>query len=180
MSNFIPDQPKESVDVPFFEDVTSAEGWQGQTTTKTINALKSEITISISRMGGVITAFRQGKFLVNQKERNGYQILYNLETSSGGLYPCRLDIAALPVRGMPSSSFEKRTEKSMRMALYMAKISLDGLWFLQQLSPGYAPLMPFLLNDGGKTITQLWSESPVMSNLLPSGDFIEGDVKEIK
>jgi hypothetical protein len=63
----------------------------------------------------------------------------------------------------------------------MLRNSFDGLWFLQQLSPGFAPLMPFMLADGNMTVSQLWSESSMMSNLLPpgEGDFVEGQVKEV-
>jgi hypothetical protein len=66
------------------------------------------------------------------------------------------------------------------MSLYMLRTALDGTWFLQQLSPGYAPLMPWMLVDGEHTITQLWQESSIMRNLLPPGetDFVvEGQFK---
>lgn len=70
------------------------------------------------------------------------------------------------------------------MALYMLRQGLSGLWFLQQLSPGYAALMPWMLTsgkNGEKTITQLWSESQSFSNLLPPGnaEFVEGTYKEV-
>ena len=35
--NFIPEQSKESKHVPYYEDATKADGWQGQATDKTIN-----------------------------------------------------------------------------------------------------------------------------------------------
>ena len=106
---------------------------------------------------------------------------YNIEGADGSMVPGRIDIAALPVREGKFSSYQTRSEKSLKMALYMLKISFDGLWFLQQLSPGFAPLMPFMLAKGDLTISQLWSESAVMQNLLPHGedDFVDGKVTVI-
>lgn len=183
MTNFIPEQPKQISDVPYFEDVSSAQGWQGQTTTKSIDTLKSEILMAISRLGGSVTGFQKGKFMVGDRERLGYRVMYNIETGDGNLFPGRIDIAALPVKRNPVTSYEIRCEKSLRMALFMLRDAFDGLWFLQQLSPGFAPLLPFMLSgNGDMTISQLWSESAVMKNLLPPGDddFIDGDAKEIE
>lgn len=39
--DFIPEQSKNSVDVPYFEDVTGEVGWQGQSTTKSIETFKT-------------------------------------------------------------------------------------------------------------------------------------------
>jgi len=179
MTNFIPDPPKNVESVPNYEDVTSAQGWQGQTTTKSIETLKSEISQAISRLGGMVTGFQKGKFQVGEQERQGYRVTYSIDDSNGHMIPGRIDIAALPVRRNPYGSYESRCEKSLKMALFMLRDSFDGLWFLQKLSPGFAPLMPFMLSgQGDMTISQLWSESAVMKNLLPPGDndFIEGEV----
>jgi hypothetical protein len=67
------------------------------------------------------------------------------------------------------------------MALYMLRDVFNGLWFLQQLSPGYAALMPFMIADEhGHTVSQLWAESAVMKRLLPppGADFTDGEVIE--
>jgi hypothetical protein len=65
------------------------------------------------------------------------------------------------------------------MALYMIRKALEGTWFLQKLSPGYAPLMPWMLTAKGKTIIQVWSEQVFLENLLPSGEeFVEGEIVE--
>ena len=56
----------------------------------------------------------------------------------------------------------------------------NGLWVLEQLSPGYAPLMPFLLVDKEHTVSQLYSEGTAMTNLLPANaEFIEGKVRTV-
>lgn len=183
--NFIPDQPKQAQDVPFYEDVTASGGWQGHSTSKSISSLKSEITASIGRLGGLVTGFQRGTFEIGTQERDGFQIHYVIEQSEGDMMRGRLDVAALPVRKSSRlrRSYETRREKSLRMALYMIRDALDGTWFLQQLSPGYAPLMPWMIEaNSGKSLTQLWSESAAMKQLLPpsDGDFVEGDFEEVE
>lgn len=173
--NFIPEQPKTAQAVPYFEDAKERDGWQGQATTKSIDRLKMEVTESITRLGGFVSGFQQGKFLIENQERQGFQIHYSLAAPDGRFIPGRLDIAALPVKNRWDAG---KKDKSLRMALYMLRIGLDGMWLFQQLSPGFAPLMPFMIaNAEGKTISQLWAESPVMNNLLPPGDaeFIDAE-----
>lgn len=165
--NFVPSQSKESVIVPFFEDANREEGWQGYSTTKGIERLKSEITESITRLGGFVSGFQGGKFVMEKQEREGFQIHYSITSVSGAMIPGRLDIAALPVRDKWNGL---KKDKSLRMALYMLRVALDGMWFMQQLSPGYAPLMPWMIGKDGKTISQMWADSPIMSRLLPPGD----------
>jgi len=170
--NFIPEQSKNSQKVPYYEDVTSADGWQGHTTQKTVNALQSEISQSISRLGGLVTGFQKGTFQSEEGNRDGFRVHYAIEATDGRQVPGRIDIAALPIRR------ESNREKSLKMALYMFHIALNGTWFLQQLSPGYSALVPFMLGQGDKTLSQMWTESPIMNNLLPPGEeeFIDGEV----
>src|SRR4030042_4183330 len=170
--NFIPEQSKETQYIPYYEDATSAEGWQGHTTQKTIKALQSEITQAISRLGGLVTGFQKGAFLSAEGKREGFRVHYAVEAADGSQVPGRIDIAALPIRR------ESNREKSLKMVLYMFHIALNGTWFLQQLSPGYSALVPFMLRHGDKTLSQMWTESPIMNNLLPPGeeDFIDGEV----
>lgn len=187
--NFIPEQPKNNGDVPFFEDVSSTDGWMGQTTTKSIETLKSEITSAVSHLGGMVVGFQRGTFLLNGKNREGFRIHCTIEDNKGKLVPIQIEIAALPVkdtvpyrRGAMRNK-ERRQEESLKMALFMFRDAIRGQWFMQQLSPGYAPLMPFILVENGKTVSQLWSESPIMSKLLPQGsgesEFLEGEVKDV-
>lgn len=179
--NFIPDTPKnQSAEVPYFDDVSGDAGWQGQSTSKSLEALKSEIMSSVSRLGGLVTGFQRGQFMVGSQKRDGFRLAYVVEAPSGQMVPGRIDIAALPVKDVPSlrRSYDTRREKSIKMALYMLRTALDGTWFLQQLSPGYSALMPWMLANDEKTISQLWGESPIMARLLPpaENDFVEGVV----
>ena len=182
--NFIPEQSKDSKRVPYYEDATKADGWQGQATDKTIKALQSEITQSISRLGGLVTGFQRGMFENEDGKRDGFRIHYAIEAADGRQVPGRIDIAALPIKPDlgPRADINRHKELSLKMALYMLRVALDGTWFLQQLSPGYAALVPFMLGPGKKTISELWADSSIMNNLLPPGDdedFIEGEATEI-
>lgn len=163
--NFQPDQPKE-IKVPYFEDALAKDGWQGQATRKTINKLQNEIQGSIQRLGGFVIVFQSGTF----GERAGFRVHIGI-ANEGANMPGYIDIAALPSK----VDTEKSREKSLKMALYMLREALDGQWLLQQLSPGLAPLMPFMMADGQRNITQAWSETAVMAALLPpgGGEFVE-------
>jgi len=181
--NFIPEQASESQTVPYFDDTTREAGWQGQATTKSIKTLQAEILEAIGRLGGLVISFQRGSFQGESGNRDGFRIHYVVQAADGRQVPGRIDIAALPVKTDYSlrRSEDKRKDQSLKMALYMLRMGLDGTWFLQQLSPGYSALVPFMLGPGEKTLSQLWSESSIMNNLLPpgDGDFIDGQVSEI-
>jgi hypothetical protein len=174
MNNFIPEVPKEAQDVPYFDDVSKDAGWQGHTTSKSIETLKSEIITSIGRLGGIVTGFQKGRFNTDSRDRGGFRLLYAIEAPNGNMFPGRIDIAALPVKNdhRHQRSYETRIQQSLKMALYMFKMALDGAWFLQQLSPGYSALMPWMLGKDQKTISQLWGESAIMRNLLPPAESV--------
>lgn len=167
--NFIPEQmTREPQAVPFFEDVTAEQGWRGHTTGKSIEKLKLEIVASIARLGGQVTNFQRGAFQVGDQKRDGFRVHY-VQDQAGKLLYGQLDIAALPVKASyrARQAYEKRRDQSLKMALFMAREALDGIWFLQHLSPGYAPLMPWMLEEAtGKTLTQLWTERSLASEYL--------------
>ena len=171
--NFTPSENKPQA-VPYFEDVTRDAGWQGYTTTKSLDRLQDEVVKAIGRLGGIVSGLQRGTFHIDDRSREGFQVHYAIKAPGGAFVPGRLDIAALPVR----KRYGDNPEKALKMALYMLRTALDGMWFMQQLSPGYAPLMPWMLNSEGKTVSQLWAESPMMSRLLPPGEseFVEGEV----
>lgn len=176
MFSFQPEE-KKAVSVPFYEDAKEKDGWKGQATTKSVSKLQDEISQAINRLGGIVSGFQRGTFFIDDQQREGYQIHYHLKAPNGRLVPGRLDVAALPVRARRDPM---KKEKSLRMALYMVREGLEGMWLMQQLSPGFAALMPFMLGDDNKTISQMWSESPIMDRLLPPSqtEFVEGEVKD--
>ena len=181
MTEWIPEKTTKVLKIPYFDEVTSEGGWRGMSTGKSMDALKSEVTQAMARLDGVVAGFVHGKIVPIKDEtvpeREGFQIHYAIEAENEKLVPGRLDIAALPVRlktrRSRPGSLERQREASLKMALFMARDALTGLWFLRVLSPGFAPLMPWMLVGKGKkaqTITQLWSESAVMKQLLPPAD----------
>jgi hypothetical protein len=189
---FIPEQESKALVVPYFDEVTAEGGWRGMSTGKSMETLKSEVTQAIARLGGVVSGFVFGKVVPIKgetgPEREGYQIHYAVESDGGKMVPGRFDFAALPVRRKSrrsrSGSIERQKEKSLKMGLFMARDALTGLWFLQVLSPGFAPLMPWMIVGSGKnpsTLTQLWSESPVMKQLMPpDGSEFEEDGETVE
>ena len=174
--NFTPETSK-AMDVPYYDDVRAEDGWQGQRTAKSADVLKAEIATAIGRLGGLVSAFQQGTFVIDGKSRQGFQIHYAIQSMNGQYVPGRIDVAALPVR----ANSARLRDASMQMALYMVREAIDGMWFLQQLSPGYAPLMPWMLADGKRTVSQMWADSAIMNNLLPpsDSDFIEAKALKI-
>jgi hypothetical protein len=166
--NFTPDK-SEAKKVPYFEDAKREDGWQGHTTTKNLNALKREVEKALMLLGGIVVGFQQGTYIIDGQERQGFQVHYAV----AGM-PARLDIAALPCRDNWSS---KKKEQSLKMSLYMLSLGLNGAWLMQQLVPGLNPLIPMMLTESGKTVSQLWSENSSMAKLLPppETDFIEAE-----
>lgn len=185
MMEFIPKQSEVSYDVPFYDEVTADAGWRGHSTSKSMDTLKAEITQAVARLGGMVVGFQRGDYRTKMGngtyiDRPGIQVHYAIEGAPDkknrrALFPGRLDVAALPVREPKRRSGYRdtkvrRIEQTMKMALYMTRDALDGLWFLRTLSPGFAPLMPWMLSEAdpnSPTISQLWSESSVMKQLAP-------------
>lgn len=159
--NFVPDQ-KEVQRVPYFEDAKREDGWQGHTTTKNLNALKREVEKALLLLGGIVVGFQQGKFIIDGQERQGFQVHYAV----AGM-PARMDIAALPVKDRWSV---KKKEQSLKMSLYMLALGLNGAWLMKQLVPGLNPLIPMMLTDSGKTISEMWADGSAMGRLLPPPD----------
>jgi hypothetical protein len=193
-SGFIPEQSFEEVEVPFFDDVTAEDGWQGHATRKTLSALQSEVTQAFSRLDGLVINFIKGRY---PSGRLGYRIFYAIKMPNGEQIPGRMDIAALPVRepkvdGLRGrDAMQSKEEKTLKMALYMVKAALDGARFMKQLSPGYQPLMPWMIQPGvdpetAKTLTEAFNErngmllSPSSSRVEKDEDSIEGEFKEVE
>jgi len=196
MFNFVSEKQDKKVEaVPFFEDATAANGWSGTTTGKSIETLKSNIIASVGRLGGLVTGFEKGSY----GDRPGYVIHYVIETPEGKHIPGYISVAALPLKPMQHryrdrrvSSSATRLEKSLQMALWNVDACLSALWKLQRLSPGFAPLMPFMIIDkSGANLTQKWSESANMKALMPPADdftangnkeqedFIDAETKDV-
>ena len=197
MFNFVSEKQEKKVEeIPFFEDATASNGWSGQSTGKSIETLKADIIASIGKLGGLVTGFEKGSF----SGRAGYRIHYVIEAPDGKHIPGSIDVAALPLKpGRIHYHYHYRVDpeatrmdKALRMALFNVAMCLSSLWKLQRLSPGFAPLMPFMVMDKtGHNLTQLWSSNSLLKQLMPPKDdftanennepdaFIDGEVTEV-
>lgn len=188
---FIPDENGQDFDVPFFDKVTSKDGWKGQSTDKSIEQLRAEISAEIGRLKGTMTGWMRGEYeMEDGNRRPGVEIKYQIVTESGNAFEGKIAIATLPYEvsegRMDSSRINRtRAEKSLRMGLFNVRDALQSNRIMQTLSPGYAALMPWLLvGDDERTISELWAEQGMGQKALPApdddGDIIEADVREVE
>lgn len=178
-------KPKEEKPViPFFDDVSATQGWEGHTTSKSLDKLQSEIAQNLTLVGCMFTGCRSGTY----GDRHGFQIHFAMKSESGAMIPSRLDIACLPLNprrrinrtrrsyGRPIKDW--RIEATQKMALYMTAKAIKGMYFLNVLSPAFIPFMSLMLNQKGQTLGQLWQERGSLAQLMPPADseFVEGEV----
>ena len=151
--------------VPFFDDVSGADGWEGHETSKSLETLQSEISASMSRLNCIVTGFLAGNF----GDRVGYQIHFAIRLPEGMLASSRLDIACLPLKPRQNrhSSPDARLDKTKRMGLYMVNKALKGLFFFSVLAPGFVPFMSLMLDAKERTLGSVWINSGKLTALMP-------------
>jgi hypothetical protein len=173
---FIPDQPDRQEEAPYFEDVTKQSGWAGFATTKSISTLISEVTVALGRLGGVLTDIQSGTFLDEKtRKRPGYAISYFYKTYDGKQMVEKIEVEGLPMRN-PSANKEKQVRQ---MVLFLLRDTLEGYWYMQQLSPGFMALMPFMLTENGITFSQKFSQG--LSLPAPvDNDTVDGEITEMR
>jgi hypothetical protein len=182
MTNFIPnlDATLEK-EVVFFEDAKVEDGWGGYRTRKTIETLKQEVREALRRLGGQIDSFQQGRFPIGEHTRDGYRIRFSVERFDGVYLPGQLDVVALPVRAKSRKTIGVSTKQkqSLKMALFMLRDALKGQWFFKKLSNDYAPLLPFMLGPGEKTMSHMWlvaNDTPLLAAVATEGEFVEAEI----
>lgn len=177
-SSFKPEKDPE-FKVPYFDDVSAADGWEGHTTSKSIDTLCSEISANMSRLNCIVTGILPGTF----GDRYGFRVHFAIRSGSGNMNASQMDIACLPLK--PSTRRrnrgygpDPRIEQTKKMGLFMLNKALKGLWFMSALVPGYIPFMSLMLNKGGSTLGQMWIEHGNFKALQapPETDFAEGEV----
>lgn len=183
-------KPKQSennpLDVPYYSEADADNGWAGHTTGKSIRTLRSEIVQAMTRIGATVIDIVEGTFgSETSRPREGFLIKYSIDGIIG-----QIKIAALPVKKPPiinqktRQGYETRKQKSIKMALYMFERYVSGMWYAQQLSPGYLPLIPWLIEEGsGKTFSELFTERNQFALPAPDGEsidinFVEGEFEE--
>lgn len=166
---FIPDDVGEDFVVPFFEDANNSLGVVGYTTDRSEKQLRVEIERCMGHLGASMTILQPGKF--------GARYGYRMEFKWQGV-PGRIDIAALPIRNETDS----RIRQSKRHALYSLWKRLEAQFNSQLVMPGDFPLMPYMLDDKGRTILEyLQSAGKLPALPKPAKDSpIEGDFREVE
>lgn len=165
---FTPDKPAEAQTiVPLFENARASDGWEGHNSKKTADKLRDEMITALNRLGASIVKVQTGTFTIDRRSRAGVILDF---TMSGA--PGQISLAALPVRNTNNRL------RSMKMLYYVARDVFKGMWLLQQLAPGTAALLPFLLANGNQTLSEVWAERTSLGLLLPPGnaEFVEGEI----
>jgi len=188
--SFIPDQNQSELQVPYLDNARSDDGWQGHATNESVEALRAQISSEIGRLGGTVTRWIKGIYLFGGQERQGVQIGYQVVKQDGNVFQGRIDVAGLPFEppygGNKSHAGYKRSaegkkRKSLAMALYNVREALKAMRILKMLSPGYAPLIPWLLvSDTGMTIGESFADGLGLPRLNEGEeDIIESTFVEI-
>jgi len=188
--NFIPDQDQAEIQIPYYEDAHSDDGWQGHATNESAESLRAQISAEIGRLGGTVTRWMKGIFHINEQERQGIQIAYQVVGLNGEVFQGRIDVAGLPFKlpyggkkghGGYKNAVESKKKKSLTMALYNVREALKAMRILRALSPGYAALIPWLLvGDSEKTIGEAFISGSGLPALSSGEDIVETTFKIIE
>ena len=157
MGTFIPDKPiDDTLEVPFFED-SSEQKIPGRGTEKSHEQLQSEIVDLMLKLGAGAARFAAGKF-PTKPERYGWQITFSMNGVPG-----RIELAALPIRQETPS----KKKQALAQALYLFRNYLEGEVWSAVYRPGAIALLPFLMGEGGKTVTEALMERNILPDVSP-------------
>lgn len=169
---FIPDDPIDGLQIPYYEEASSSLGIVGHTTNRTEQELRIEIERYMAHLGAAITGFASGRFGEDDEGpfRHGYVIDFKWEGNPG-----RIIVAGLPIR----KETVIRIDKAKRHALYSVMLRLQSQFNSQLVMPGDMPLVPYLLNESGQTLMEVVAEQQGFPQLeAPQGEVVEGDFRE--
>lgn len=160
MVDFIPDKLEhQRQELPFFEDSQEAKvpGWR---LTKSEQYYRDRVADLLARLGGGAVVFMPGEY-PGRPKRFGYRITFNVN----GI-PARLDVAALPFR---HAATDKKKQAAMSQALFLVGNWLEAELHSWIYRPGVIPLVPFLIGEGDRTVTEALVESRMLP-LLPGAN----------
>ncbi|MDL1924302.1 hypothetical protein FBQ95_16990 [Chloroflexi bacterium CFX3] len=147
--------------VPYFEDQEDdpKKRVQGYATQQSLAYYRDKVSAALQKLGAIATNFipmKSAEFPL----RYGYRITFVLGKIHG-----RIDIAALPIRAETA----RKKERALSQALYLLALKLDAEATAWAYEPGTMPLLPYLIGEGDRTITQAVIELGVLPQ-LPSGE----------
>jgi len=151
MGNFIPDQMSvQTPQVPYFEDSKLHEV-PGRGTEKSELQLQNEIRNLMVRLQAANVYFTVGKYYSGNgiPDRHGYLMTFTLNGIPG-----RMEIAALPLR----KETDARKRDALKQSLYLVRQWLEAEIMSVMYRPGAVPLVPYLIGQGDKTVTELLAE----------------------
>jgi len=158
VSNFIPDPIAiTEQSVPYFEDSRDRE-IPGRGTEKSHARLQGEIIDFLARLGASSIYFVPGIYPgADRARRYGFQIFFMFSGRQG-----RIDCAALPIR----SETPTKKDRALAQALYLVRLELEAACNSLMYKPGAVPLAPYMIGDGGKTVTEYLFDVQMQPHLL--------------
>lgn len=157
MTSFIPDFKAPQTATPWFEDSSKLE-IPGRGTQKSTEKLQQEIAAILGKMGAFAIYYTSGQF-PGKPTRFGYRVHFQWANAAG-----RIDIAALPMK----HETPDKKQKALAQALYLFRDKVQADFYASMYEPGGLPLIAYLLDNNGKTVTEALIESGNLP-LLKSG-----------
>lgn len=159
MNGFVPDKTElEKQVIPWFDDQTDSK-IPGRGTRKDVTDLQGEIIELMGHLHAGGVSFIQGTH-PGKPTRYGFQIRFNINGVQG-----RIDVAALPIK----SETPTKKDRALAQALYLVRDWLEAEVFSSVYRPGAVALLPFLVNENGKTVTEAFISSgkiPLLANVV--------------
>jgi hypothetical protein len=157
---FIPDLDMTESNIPYFEDDQDQKLIPGRGTHKNPKDLQREVADQLAKLGASGVYFAAGKY-PGEPTRYGVQILFSYGRARG-----RLDCAALPLR----SETPIKKDRALAQALYLLRNKLESMVYAYIYEPGSVPLLPYLIGQGGLTVTEHLVKTGDFTPLLASGN----------
>ena len=111
---FTPDETAAPYEVPDLEDAR-ADFAPFYTTEKTIAQAQSEVSLEMTKLGGILTHFTPGIFQVDGRKRYGYLIHFIFDNKRGVLR-----LAGLPMRTeTPKKTQQARTQALLNLGMWL-------------------------------------------------------------
>lgn len=128
-----------------------------------LDRAKQEVTAEMAKLGGAIVGFQQGYFNIGNKKRHGYRILFFYGGARG-----MIRVAGLPIRG---SETKRMVNSVLAQALFNVRDWLKAAVTNRIFSPGFNALVPFMLVDGHRTVTDYLIETGNLPQLNAPGEY---------
>jgi len=153
------DGSKTQIEVPFFEDARADTAPYYAAEVSLVKA-EEQVREGILKLGGGSIQIQAGIFVdEDTRQRDGYVIGFRM----GGM-PGILQVAGLPMR---NSRTPKKVEQARKQALLNVAEWLRAAYTSMIFNPGGAPLVPFLLVDGERTVAHYMQQEGRLPDINP-------------